>query len=73
MVTARRLAVMIAELEAGENLDIRDYDRLLKAQERETRCLANLATGMRISQQSSYDKTRKKPNEPAVKPWEFRG
>jgi hypothetical protein len=73
VVTARRLARMLAELEAQATFDIRDYDRLLKAQERETRCLASLATRMRISQQSSYDKKRIKPDEPEVKPWEFRG
>jgi hypothetical protein len=64
---------MLAELEAAPKLDIRDYDRLLKAQERETRCLASLATRMRISQQSTFDRTKRKPDEPAVKPWEFRG
>jgi hypothetical protein len=73
VVTARRIARLLAEMDAAEDLNVRDYDRLLKAQERESRCIASLATRMRISQQSSYDKSRSKPDEPATKPWEFRG
>jgi hypothetical protein len=32
--------------------------RLLAAQERETRCIASLATRMRMSQQATYDKSK---------------
>ena len=68
--SARRLARL---LDSPETLSVKEYDLLLKAQERESRCIASLATRMRISQQSSYDKSRSMPDEPADKPWEFRG
>jgi hypothetical protein len=78
VVTARHVARMLADIWTvaavrNDGINVRDYDRLLKAQERESRCIASLATRMRISQQSSFDRTKRKPDEPAVKPWEFRG
>jgi hypothetical protein len=60
---------VLAELDALA--DIRAYDRLLKAQERKSRCIASLATRMRISQQSSYDKSKRKTVEPALKPGRY--
>jgi hypothetical protein len=44
VVTARRIAKLLADMEADPELNVRDYDRLLKAQERESRCIASLAT-----------------------------
>lgn len=61
IVAARRIAQLIAACEGGENLDIDDYDRLLKMQEREGRALSSLATRMRISQQATFDKEKKRP------------
>src|SRR5687767_12519802 len=61
VVMARRVAQLIAQAEAGETLDVVEYDRLGKMAERESRVIASLATKMRISQQSTYDKTKKKP------------
>jgi hypothetical protein len=49
LTTARRLTRLVEQLEAAEDLNIRDYNRLLAAQERETRCTASLATRTRIS------------------------
>lgn len=69
VVAARRVASLIAQAEADEECSIKDYDRLLKMQEREGRAISSLATKMRISQQSTYDKSKKKPGQ-ARKPWE---
>lgn len=68
---ARRVAHLIERMQSDEEgFDIKDYDRLLKMQERESRCLASLATKMRISQQTTYDKSRKKGSGESKKPWE---
>src|SRR5512146_3041235 len=76
VVAARRVAQMIDALEAGmadegkapdaDRLTIilsaaNTMDRLLKMQEREGRAISSLATRMRLSQQTTYDKSKKKP------------
>ena len=61
VVAARRIAQLIAEHEAGEDFDVEKYDTLLKMQEREGRALSSLATRMRLTQHSTYDKTKRKP------------
>lgn len=71
VVSARRIAELIAGDEQAENFDIENYDRLLKMQEREGRALSSLATRMRISQQTSYDKSKKKPDI-GPNPWDFK-
>lgn len=60
VVAARRIGDLIRAAEGGAEFDIEEYDRLLKMQEREGRAMSSLATRMRISQQSTYDKTKKK-------------
>lgn len=85
VVAARRVASMILSLEqelARETSEgqktqteimlgaVRTIDRLLKMQEREGRAISSLATRMRISQQSTLDRERKKPIRPSKKPWE---
>src|SRR5262245_43796510 len=45
------------ELEVGT----REYVKLLTSEGRMQRCLCTLATKMRISQQSTYDKSKRKP------------
>jgi len=69
VVAARRVAQLIAAAEAGETLDVEEYDRLLKMQEREGRAMSSLATKMRISQQATIDKRRQKPKT-SQKPWD---
>lgn len=69
IVASRRVAQLVAASEADEDFDLRDYDRLLKMQEREGRAITSLATKMRISQQSTYDKSKKKPSG-TIKPWQ---
>lgn len=51
------------------DITVSALDRLLKMQERESRVITTLATKMRISQQSTYDKSKKKPLA-GKKPWE---
>jgi uncharacterized protein (DUF1697 family) len=70
-VACRRISELIKNCESAEEFDIKEYDRLLKMQDRESRGLSSLATRMRISQQSSYDKQKKKPAGSARPPWEF--
>lgn len=70
-VASRRVAQLIERMQSDtDGFSIKDYDRLLKMQERESRCLASLATKMRISQQTTYDKSRKKGSVGPKKPWE---
>lgn len=70
VVAARRIAQLIAEFERREDFSIEEYDRLLKMQEREGRAISSLATRMRISQQSTLDREKKKPLKPTKKPWD---
>jgi len=70
IVAARRVAQLIEAQEESDTLfDIEEYDRLLKMQEREGRAMSSLATRMRISQQATYDKEKKKPKS-GKRPWE---
>jgi hypothetical protein len=80
VISARRVAGMIEALEnelskeQGDKAGIilgasKAFDRLFKMQEREGRAISSLATKMRLSQQSSYDKSKQKPRA-AQKPWE---
>ena len=53
----------------NEDLDLDVLDRLYRMQEREGRAMSSLATRMRITQQTTYDKSKKKPLQGA-KPWD---
>jgi hypothetical protein len=68
VVAARRVAQLVEAMEAKEEFDIEDYDRLLKMQEREGRAMSSLATRMRISQQSTLDREKRKPVRGSIKP-----
>lgn len=69
VVSGRRVAQLIERAEAAEDFDVDTYDKLLKMAERESRIMASLATKMRISQQTQYDKSKKRGTI-ASKPWE---
>ena len=70
VVRARRIAELVQQAEDDAALQVKDYDRLLKMQERETRAISGLATKMRISQQATTNhRGNKRPTE-ARKPWE---
>jgi len=69
VVAARRVAQLIEQEETSESVDIEALDRLYKMQEREGRAMSSLATRMRLTQQATYDKSRKKPAQ-VRRPWE---
>lgn len=70
VVAARRIASLVHRVESQENLDLGEYDKLLQMQEREGRAMSSLATRMRLTQQSTYDKSKQKPGKPAnLRPW----
>lgn len=69
VVAARRVAQLIAALEARDDFDTEEYDRLLRMQERESRAVTATARTMRITQQATYDPKRKKPKA-TKRPWE---
>ncbi len=58
---ARRLAQLLDNMEKAEEVNIKEYRDLLRSEEEQSRALASLATKLRISQQTRYDKSRKKP------------
>jgi hypothetical protein len=71
VVSARRVAQLIDSIESDEErFTTEEYDRLLKMQEREGRAMSSLATRMRMTQQSTYDRTTKKKEALSVRPWE---
>lgn len=82
VVSSRKVAQMVRTVEAevakqaaeeGSSAAIvsaiKSIDRLMKMQERESRAIASLATKMRLSQQSTYDKSKKKQTL-GKRPWE---
>lgn len=72
VVSARRVAQLIEQAMQAEAFDVDAYNQLLIMQEREGRALSSLATRMRLSQQTTYDKSKKKPAS-GKKPWEAQG
>lgn len=70
VVAARRVAQLIARAEKSKQLDVDEYDKLLKMQEREGRAMSSLATRMRITQQATVRaESAKKPSQVSA-PWE---
>jgi len=60
VVRARRLAQAIEAAESRDDFDFKGWRDLLRAEEEQSRAIASLATKMRLSQQSLYDKTTKR-------------
>lgn len=60
VVAARKVAQLIQACEASNSLDVEEYDRLLKMQEREGRALSSLANRMRLTQQATVDRRSQK-------------
>ena len=69
VVSARRVANLIANLEASDDFDLDQYDKLLKMQEREGRAMSSLATRMRITQQATVNPKKTKGTQ-VKKPWQ---
>jgi len=70
VVHSHRIASLIERATGDPDLKITAYDRLLKIQERESRCIASLATKMRISQQATTNHRGNKKPSASSKPWE---
>lgn len=70
VVAARRIAQLVNALETSEDFEVTQYDKLLAMQEREGRAMSSLATRMRLTQQATFDKEKKKPKGATRKPWE---
>jgi hypothetical protein len=63
------LAHLLNEAEKAEGFDVKEYRDLLRSEEEQSRAIAALSTKMRISQQTTYDKSKKKPTS-GKNPWE---
>ncbi len=70
VVHARRIAELIERATSDPELAVKDYDRLLKMQDRESRAIASLATKMRVAQQSTTNHRGNKRPSASRKPWE---
>lgn len=72
VVAQRRIGQMIDRLMGGERaFDLDEYDRLLKMQERESRCLASLAVRLGFAYSTAYEKRPEKGAVAARKPWDL--
>jgi hypothetical protein len=69
IVAGRHIAQLIAKLERAKSVDIDEYDKLLKLQERETRAITACARSMRLTQQTTYLPTKQKPGA-VDNPWD---
>lgn len=69
IVRARRLGQLLDTAESADDFDVKEYRDLLRSEEEQSRAIASLATKMRISQQTTYDKSKKK-SQSARKLWE---
>jgi len=72
VVQARRISEILEKALSDKHLEVADYDRLLKMQERESRAIASLATKMRLTQQSITNHRGNKISITARKLWEFK-
>ena len=70
VVSARRVAQLISLAESAGEFDVREYEMLLRMQDREGRALSSLATRMRISQQATVRAEQARKPSAIGKPWE---
>ena len=70
VVAARRVAQLVAAVEGLHDLDLDEYDKLLKMQEREGRALSSLATRMRLTPASEQDRRKSAREKKVSRPWE---
>lgn len=68
VIGARKISQFIENEESGP-IDMKELERLYRMRERESRAASMLATRMRITQQTYYDK-QKRRNSGTEKPWE---
>lgn len=71
VINGRRVSKMIENLMAAiGDLDLKQYDDLLRMQERESRAIMATMTQMRTTHQALYDKKIKLNAKTVKKPWE---
>lgn len=74
VVDARRIAQLIDQECARSDLDVGEYDRLLKMQHQQSSALKALAASMRLAQQAKYNAqsaaTADKRGKTVRRPWE---
>ena len=71
VVHARRIGELLEKMLSDSTSTVKDYDRLLRMQERESRMIASLACKMRITNQSTINQRgNKRMTLAARKPWE---
>jgi len=70
VVQSRRVAELLERALSDKNLEIRDYNQLLKMQDRESRAISMLATKMRVSPQSTTNHRGNRQKTLVRKPWE---
>ena len=72
-INSKRIASLIEDIcsDDSDGLNIREYDKLLAMQERESRILLSLMTKMRLTQQSTWsDKKSTDSNVKRGRPWD---
>jgi hypothetical protein len=69
IVEGRHIAQLISNMTDAKTIDVDEYDKLLKLQERETRAMTACARSMRLTQQTTYLPTKQKPNV-VDNPWD---
>jgi hypothetical protein len=68
-VNCRRIAQLIERCIGADEFDLNEYDKLLKMQETQHRALLSFATKMRLTQQATYDKERRKSAKRTLAPY----
>lgn len=69
-VAARRVAELIERMTGDRELSVDDYNKLLTMQDRESKAIVNLATKMRMMQQSTATHRGNKRPTISLNPWE---
>jgi hypothetical protein len=69
VVASNHVAQMLETVEGTDEIDVEDYDRLLRMQERESRITVSLATKLRLTPQSEYRADKVRNTKKAKAPW----
>jgi hypothetical protein len=69
IVTSRRISELLRSVEERSELDILAYEKALRLKAQESRAIAQLATKLRLSQQTIYDRRKQNPLQ-QERPWQ---
>lgn len=73
VVHCRRIAAMLERVTSNPGMELKDYDRLLRMQQRESLVASTLATKMRLTPQSMTNHRGHRRGSLARKPWDEDG